>query len=183
MNQIQDIVKTYYGETLSGSKDLKTDACTTADRPAPHVSAALAAVHDEVAARYYGCGLAIPPHHLDGKKYRRGLERHHLPRAAEEERRSEDPSIRSEQPQGHLRRCELYGRPSRGGGGIEGLRSPHDGSPRDHREDERWRKALDGTGPPRGRRRLLEGLVRRRVAVAGRLRARLPGNAESNSKI
>ncbi|HPF24187.1 MAG: methyltransferase domain-containing protein [Hyphomonas sp.] len=60
MNQIQDIVKTYYGETLTGTKDLRTDACTTADRPAPHVSAALAAVHDEVAGRYYGCGLAIP---------------------------------------------------------------------------------------------------------------------------
>jgi len=60
MNQIQDIVKTYYGETLSGTKDLKTDACTTTDRPPPHVSAALAAVHDEVAGRYYGCGLAIP---------------------------------------------------------------------------------------------------------------------------
>ena len=59
MNQIQDIVKTYYGETLSTSNDLKTDACTTADRPPPHVSAALAAVHDEVAAKYYGCGLAI----------------------------------------------------------------------------------------------------------------------------
>jgi arsenite methyltransferase len=60
MNQIQDIVKTYYGETLSGTSDLKTDACTTTDRPAPHVSAALAAVHDEVAGRYYGCGPAIP---------------------------------------------------------------------------------------------------------------------------
>ena len=60
MNQIQDIVKTYYGETLSGTKDLKTDACTTTDRPPPHVSAALAAVHNEVAGRYYGCGLAIP---------------------------------------------------------------------------------------------------------------------------
>ena len=67
MNQIQDIVKTYYGETLSGSNDLKTDACTTADRPPPHVSAALAAVHDEVAGRYYGCGLAIPSV-LDGLK-------------------------------------------------------------------------------------------------------------------
>ncbi len=67
MNQIQDIVKTYYGETLSTSMDLKTDACTTADRPPPHVSAALAAVHDEVAAKYYGCGLAIPTV-LDGLK-------------------------------------------------------------------------------------------------------------------
>lgn len=60
MNQIQDLVKTYYGETLSGSKDLRTDACTTAERPSRHVAAAIGAVHDEVSARYYGCGLAIP---------------------------------------------------------------------------------------------------------------------------
>ncbi len=60
MNQIQDVVKAYYGETLKTSADLKTDACCTDARPAPHVSAALAAVHDEVAAKYYGCGLAIP---------------------------------------------------------------------------------------------------------------------------
>ena len=60
MNQIQDLVKTYYGETLQTSADLKTDACCTADRPAAHISEALARVHDEVAAKYYGCGLAIP---------------------------------------------------------------------------------------------------------------------------
>ncbi|RAN33286.1 methyltransferase domain-containing protein [Hyphomonas pacifica] len=60
MNQIQDVVKAYYGETLKGSADLRTDACTTEGAPPPHVSAALAAVHDEVAAKYYGCGLAIP---------------------------------------------------------------------------------------------------------------------------
>ena len=60
MNQMQDVVKTYYGETLTSSSDLKTDACTTESRPAAHVSAALAAVHDDVAAKYYGCGLAIP---------------------------------------------------------------------------------------------------------------------------
>ena len=60
MYQMQDVVKTYYGETLTSSSDLKTDACTTESRPAAHVSAALAAVHDDVAAKYYGCGLAIP---------------------------------------------------------------------------------------------------------------------------
>ena len=53
-------VQAYYGETLSSSSDLKTDACATIARPAPHVAEALAAVHDEVSARYYGCGLAIP---------------------------------------------------------------------------------------------------------------------------
>ena len=60
MNQIQDLVKTYYGETLQTSADLKTDACCTTDRPPAHISAALARVHDEVASKYYGCGLAIP---------------------------------------------------------------------------------------------------------------------------
>ena len=60
-------VKDYYGKTLSSSADLKTDACATIASPPPHVSKALAAVHDEVAARYYGCGLAIPEV-LDGLK-------------------------------------------------------------------------------------------------------------------
>lgn len=53
-------VQSYYGETLQSTADLRTDACTTAAAPAPHVKAALAAVHDEVMSRYYGCGLAIP---------------------------------------------------------------------------------------------------------------------------
>ncbi|MEM9176178.1 MAG: methyltransferase domain-containing protein [Myxococcota bacterium] len=53
-------VQSYYGETLQSTADLRTDACTTAEAPSPHVKAALAAVHDEVMSRYYGCGLAIP---------------------------------------------------------------------------------------------------------------------------
>jgi SAM-dependent methyltransferase len=53
-------VRSYYGETLQSTADLRTDACTTASAPSPHVKAALAAVHDEVMSRYYGCGLAIP---------------------------------------------------------------------------------------------------------------------------
>lgn len=56
----QQIVKEYYGEILQSSADLKTDACTTDSKPALHIREALTAVHDEVAARYYGCGLAIP---------------------------------------------------------------------------------------------------------------------------
>ncbi len=50
----------YYGQILQGSGDLKTDACTTADAPPAHVLAALANVHTEVKARYYGCGLVAP---------------------------------------------------------------------------------------------------------------------------
>ena len=50
----------YYGEVLGGSGDLKTDACCTLAAPPPSVRAALANVHDEVKARYYGCGLIVP---------------------------------------------------------------------------------------------------------------------------
>lgn len=53
-------VQTYYGEILQSSDDLKTDACATIATPPPYISKALAAVHDEVAARYYGCGIVIP---------------------------------------------------------------------------------------------------------------------------
>jgi arsenite methyltransferase len=50
----------YYGEVLTGSGDLKTDACTMADAPPPAVRKALSNVHEEVKSRYYGCGLVTP---------------------------------------------------------------------------------------------------------------------------
>ena len=50
----------YYGEVLTGSVDLKTDACTMADAPPPAVRTALSNVHAEVKSRYYGCGLVTP---------------------------------------------------------------------------------------------------------------------------
>ena len=52
--------RNYYGEVLSNSADLRTDACTMADTPSMAVRAALARVHEEVKARYYGCGLIAP---------------------------------------------------------------------------------------------------------------------------
>ena len=52
--------RSYYGEVLAGSSDLKTDACCTTEAPPPAVRAALANVHEEVRARYYGCGLVVP---------------------------------------------------------------------------------------------------------------------------
>lgn len=52
--------RNYYGEVLSASTDLKTDACTSADAPPPAVRAALRNVHDDVTSRYYGCGLIAP---------------------------------------------------------------------------------------------------------------------------
>lgn len=57
---IQTGVKEYYGQTLESSSDLKTDACSTIAAPPRYIIDALAAVHDDVSARYYGCGLAIP---------------------------------------------------------------------------------------------------------------------------
>lgn len=50
----------YYGEVLTGSHDLRTDACCDTAATPPQVRAALANVHDEVKARYYGCGLVVP---------------------------------------------------------------------------------------------------------------------------
>ena len=50
----------YYGTVLGGSQDLRTDACCTAEAPSVAFRAALANVHPEVKARYYGCGLVAP---------------------------------------------------------------------------------------------------------------------------
>jgi arsenite methyltransferase len=57
---VLDSVKTYYGETLKTSADLKTSACCTAGSPDPIIRKALAAVPDEVKAKYYGCGSPFP---------------------------------------------------------------------------------------------------------------------------
>lgn len=50
----------YYGKVLATSADLKTDACCTAEAPPPAVMAAMRNVHEDVRARYYGCGLVAP---------------------------------------------------------------------------------------------------------------------------
>ncbi|TXG97137.1 MAG: methyltransferase domain-containing protein [Nevskiaceae bacterium] len=55
-----DNSRDYYGKVLSGSGDLRTDACTTPDAAPPLVIRALANVHEEIKARYYGCGLVAP---------------------------------------------------------------------------------------------------------------------------
>jgi len=62
-----DSVKDYYGKVLSKSEDLKTNACCTGESPVPHLREALKRVHDEVLAKYYGCGLVLPDV-LDGKR-------------------------------------------------------------------------------------------------------------------
>lgn len=50
----------YYGKVLATSADLRTDACCTAEAPPPAVIDALRNVHEDVRARYYGCGLVAP---------------------------------------------------------------------------------------------------------------------------
>jgi ubiquinone/menaquinone biosynthesis C-methylase UbiE len=55
-NEVQD----YYGKELSNSADLKTNACCTLVAPPKYIMEALRNVHDEVQAKYYGCGLTIP---------------------------------------------------------------------------------------------------------------------------
>jgi len=55
-----DAVRTYYGETLQSSADLKTNACCTPDDVPPALRARLARVHPEVKAKYYGCGFVAP---------------------------------------------------------------------------------------------------------------------------
>ncbi|MBI2788331.1 MAG: methyltransferase domain-containing protein [Elusimicrobia bacterium] len=53
-------VRDYYGKTLKSGADLKTDACCSPSALPRPVREALTKVHDEVTARYYGCGLTIP---------------------------------------------------------------------------------------------------------------------------
>ncbi|XP_040848125.1 arsenite methyltransferase [Ochotona curzoniae] len=54
-------VQEYYGKVLKTSADLQANACVTPAGPMPaHVREALRNVHEEVALRYYGCGLVIP---------------------------------------------------------------------------------------------------------------------------
>lgn len=53
-------VKNYYGNTLQKSEDLQTNACCTGAAPPEFMKTVLAKIHDEVASRYYGCGLVMP---------------------------------------------------------------------------------------------------------------------------
>lgn len=63
---MRDDVRAYYGETLSSSADLKSDACCEISAPSDEIRAALANIHPEVSNRYYGCGL-VAPENLSGK--------------------------------------------------------------------------------------------------------------------
>jgi SAM-dependent methyltransferase len=58
---ITESVRDYYGRVLKSSADLKTSACCLAESLPPHVAAVLPELHEEVKARFYGCGSPIPP--------------------------------------------------------------------------------------------------------------------------
>ena len=64
-DDLQSFVRTYYGEHLASSEDLKTNACCASGAPPAWLAPRLAAVHPEVSARFYGCGFPFP-HALDG---------------------------------------------------------------------------------------------------------------------
>jgi SAM-dependent methyltransferase len=66
MDVIRD-VQDYYGKTLKSSADLKTEACCTPDAMPGYVKRLLSNIHDEVLAKYYGCGL-VTPTVLDGRR-------------------------------------------------------------------------------------------------------------------
>lgn len=55
-----DSVQDYYGKVLKSSKDLKTSACTTSQRPSPLIRKLISGVPDEVNAKFYGCGAPLP---------------------------------------------------------------------------------------------------------------------------
>jgi arsenite methyltransferase len=59
-SQTQESVRQYYGETLETNQDLKTSACCTQETVAEHLKPLLGKVHDEVMAKFYGCGSPIP---------------------------------------------------------------------------------------------------------------------------
>lgn len=64
----QQEVSAYYGETLQTSEDLKTNACCTSGAPPDHIQQAIANIHPDVVAKYYGCGLCLPQYDLKGMK-------------------------------------------------------------------------------------------------------------------
>lgn len=59
---MKESVQNYYGDVLSHSDDLQTNACCTGDAPPLFLRDILSKIHDEVLTRYYGCGLIMPEH-------------------------------------------------------------------------------------------------------------------------
>jgi arsenite methyltransferase len=62
---MKEAVQEYYGKILTHTNDLQTSACCTGGDTPGHLKQAMANIHDEVAGRYYGCGL-VSPEKLEG---------------------------------------------------------------------------------------------------------------------
>ncbi len=64
---MHDEVKKYYGQILVTNNDLQTNACCTGSDTPDHLKGPMADIHDEVASKYYGCGL-VSPQLLEGTR-------------------------------------------------------------------------------------------------------------------
>ncbi|MCF6233338.1 MAG: methyltransferase domain-containing protein [Rhodobacteraceae bacterium] len=60
LETVRENVQAYYGDVLQSSADLQTNACCMPDDVPAYVRNVLAKLHDDVMARYYGCGLIAP---------------------------------------------------------------------------------------------------------------------------
>ncbi len=65
-DQLKDDVKEYYGQVLETKKDLKTNACCSAEILPPHQMEVFSKIANEVKEKFYGCGSPIPLE-LEGK--------------------------------------------------------------------------------------------------------------------
>ena len=59
-DSILQSTKDYYGSTLKGTKDLKTNCCQCSEKPPKYISEAMSLLHEDIVSHYYGCGLVIP---------------------------------------------------------------------------------------------------------------------------
>lgn len=57
----QSAVRSYYGETLQSSSDLRTSACCSIGAMPKPLRTILSQLHPEVRDRFYGCGSPLPP--------------------------------------------------------------------------------------------------------------------------
>lgn len=57
---MHEVVQEYYGKQLTGTEDLRTSACCDASAIPEWLKPLLSNIHEDVLARYYGCGLVCP---------------------------------------------------------------------------------------------------------------------------
>jgi len=60
-------VQKYYGKVLSSSKDLKTSACTSAERPHSEIRKIMCSIPSAIKDKFYGCGSPVPLG-IDGRR-------------------------------------------------------------------------------------------------------------------